>query len=335
MNHFQFAYPWVLGLLLLLPLLAYLRGAAGPAAAVKYSSISVFRSIGSIRKSRAGGILLSLLLLALGCFILALARPQTAETLSHSEASGIDIMLALDVSGSMLAEDINIGRDHANRIEAVKKITGDFIEGRPADRIGIVAFAGRPYLVSPLTLDHDWLLQNLERVRIGLAEDGTAIGSALASCANRLKDRKESKSKIIILLTDGGNNAGKITPPTAAEAAKTLGIKIYTIGVGSNGMAPIPVTDQFGRKVTRMIPADVDIPLLKQLAQIGGGEFFRATDGHALEDIFKQIDKLEKTTVEFSEKKRTNDLFEWFLAVGAALLTTHMLLDQTIWRRIP
>ena len=187
-------------------------------------------------------------------------------------------MLALDVSGSMMAEDMSIGGVTANRIEAVKKLSEDFIEGRPNDRIGMVAFGTYPYLVSPLTLDHEWLFKNLERVRIGLVEGNTAIGSAIASCSNRLKDRKESKSRIIVLMTDGGNNAGTVTPVTAAEAAHALGIKIYTIGVGSNGTARIPVTDRYGRTFYQQIECDVDIPALKQLAQIGNGEFYRATD---------------------------------------------------------
>ncbi len=334
-SHFGFAHPWVLWLLALIPVLALLRSARGAAPAILYSSLQPFREAGAPPRSRAGGFLLGLLLAALSFFIVALARPQQIDALSRSEASGIDIMLALDVSGSMLAEDIQIGKEQANRIECVKKVTGDFIDGRPYDRIGIVAFAGRPYLVSPLTLDHDWLQRNLERVNIGLVEDGTAIGSALASCANRLKDRKDSKSKIIVLLTDGGNNAGKVSPPTAAEAARALGIKIYTIGVGSNGEAPISMRDPFGRIVKRMIPADLDADLLQKLAKIGGGEFYRATDSKALQDIFKQIDTLEKSTVQFTERKEVTDLFPWFVGPGLALLALNVVLGQTVLRRLP
>src|SRR3954447_15500429 len=233
----SFAQPQLLWLLGLVPLLALLRSARGSAPAVFYSSIAPFRTLGKVRRSRAGGWLLGLFLVSIALFITALARPQESNVTSRIEASGIDIVLALDVSRSMLAEDITIGRERANRIEAVKKVTEDFINGRPSDRIGIVAFAGRPYMVSPLTLDHDWLLKNLQRVRIGLVEDGTAIGLALASSANRLKDRTESKSRIIVLLTDGINNSGKIEPITAAEAGHAMGLKIYTIGVGSQGMA--------------------------------------------------------------------------------------------------
>src|SRR6185369_536090 len=241
---FAFAYPWLLLLLLALPVIAFLQGRRGAAAAVVFSSVAPLRELGKSRRARIGRWLITILLIALALLIVGLARPQQGRTISHVEASGIDILLALDVSGSMRAEDFTIGRDRASRIEVVKQVTQKFIEGRPNDRIGIIAFAGRPYLVSPLTLDHDWLLQNLERIRIGLVEDGTAIGSAIASGANRIKER-DSKSKIMVLLTDGDNNAGKITPVTAAEAARTLGIKIYTVGAGSRGFAPIPVQDMF------------------------------------------------------------------------------------------
>jgi Ca-activated chloride channel homolog len=342
-HHFGFAHPWLLWLLALLPLLAVLQSARGAAAAVRYSSLEPFRAIGVARKSRAGGFLLGLLLAALAACILALARPQLSDTISRSNASGIDIMLALDVSGSMLAEDVSIGHDRANRIEAVKKLSEDFIEGRPNDRIGMVAFGTYPYLVSPLTLDHEWLFKNLERVRIGLVEGNTAIGSALASAANRLRENKEAKSKIIVLLTDGGNNCGKVTPNTAAEAAHSLGIKIYTIGIGTNGQARIPQTDQngnplhdfLGRPRYAMINCDVDVPGLQKIAEIGGGKFFRGTDAKAIEDIFHQIDQLEKSTVEISERKQVRELYPWFLGTGAALLVLNLLLELTVWRRIP
>lgn len=329
-----FEHPWVLLFLLVLPLLAWLHGKRGSAPAVVFSSLQPLRAIGTPRKSRAGAILLSLMLLALALFIIALARPREGKTLSQVQASGIDIMLAIDVSRSMLAEDFTIGSERANRLEAVKQVTQKFIEGRPNDRIGIVAFAGKPYLVSPLTLDHDWLLQNLERIRIGLVEDGTAIGSAIASCTNRLKE-KESKSKIVVLLTDGDNNAGKITPPTAAEAAKALGVKVYTIGAGTRGYAPIPVQDPFGRVVYRNIKVEVDEATLKQIASIANGQFYRATDSKSLTQIFEQIDKLEKSTVELSRYTQFRDLFVWFAASGFALLALQIVLGQTLLRRVP
>ena len=330
----SFAHPWLLLLLVLPPLLALLSGARGQAPAVVYSSLAPLRASGKPRRARRGNLLLSLLLLGLALLIVALARPQLGKTLSRVQASGIDIILALDVSRSMLAEDLSIGNERANRIEAVKKVTQKFIESRPNDRIGILCFAGRPYLVSPLTLDHDWLLQNLERVRIGLVEDGTAIGSAIASAANRLKD-KEAKSKIVVLLTDGDNNAGKVTPATAAEAAKALGIKVYTVGAGTRGFAPVPVQDMFGRTVYQNVKVEVDEKTLKEIAAITGAEYYRATDGKSLEEIFGQIDKLEKSTVELDQYKQYRDLFPWFVAPGFALVALEMLLGQTIWRRLP
>jgi len=330
---FAFAHPWLLLLLLALPLLALLQGARGAAPAVVFSSLAPLEGLGRPRRARAGRLRPSLLLLAIVPLIVALARPQQGRTLSHVEASGIDIMLALDVSKSMLAEDFTIGRSRANRLEAVKQVTQKFIEGRPNDRIGITAFAGRPYLVSPLTLDHDWLLQNLERIRIGLVEDGTAIGSAIASASNRLKDR-EAKSKIVVLLTDGDSNAGKITPETAAEAAKALSIKVYTICAGTGGIVPMPI-EQFGRKVYRNVQMTVNEESLKQIAKATDAQFFRATDTKSLTQIFEAIDKLEKSTVTLSEYKEVRELFPWFLGAGAALLGLHLLLGETVWRRLP
>ena len=330
---FTFANPWLLLLLLSLPILAILRGAKGAAPAVIYSSLAPLRDLGRSRRSKAGGWLTTLLLLALGAFIVALARPQLGRTLTHVEASGIDIMLALDVSRSMLAEDFTIGNQRANRLEAVKQVTEKFIQGRPNDRIGIVAFAGRPYLVSPLTLDHDWLLQNLERIRIGLVEDGTAIGSAIASASNRIKDR-EAKSRIVVLLTDGDNNAGKVSPATAAEAAKALGIKIYAIGAGTRGYAPVPV-QVFGRTQYQNVKVEVNEETLKEIAKITESQYYRATDSKSLEEIFGEIDKLEKSTVEMSQYKEVRELFPWVVGLGGALLTLHILLGQTLWRRVP
>jgi Ca-activated chloride channel family protein len=329
-----FAHPWLLLLLLLLPLLAILQGGRGAAPAVIFSSLKPLQALGRARRSRMGGWLTTLLLFALALLLTALARPQQGKVISHVEASGIDIMLAIDVSRSMLAEDFTIGGERVNRLVAVKQVTQKFIEGRPNDRIGILCFAGRPYLVSPLTLDHDWLLQNLDRVKIGLVEDGTAIGSAIASSANRLKD-KEAKSKIIVLLTDGDNNAGKVTPATAAEAAKALGIKIYTIGAGTRGFAPMPVQDMFGRTMYRNVKVEVDEETLKKIASVSNGQFYRATDTKTLNQIFEQIDKLEKSTVELSQYRQYRDLFPWFLATGFGLLALQVMLAQSVGRRLP
>ena len=331
-----FANPWFLTLLLLIPLLAFLRGLRGGSPTVVFSSTKSLRALGSQVKSRAGNFLTSLLFLALALLILAMARPQKGNTLSQVEASGVDIMLLLDVSGSMQAEDFTIGNQPASRISVVKKVTQEFIEQRPNDRIGIVAFAGRPYLVSPLTLDHGWLLQNMDRVRIGLVEDGTAIGSAIASAANRLRGDKNAKSRIVILLTDGDNNAGKISPTTAAEAARALGARIYTIGAGSDGEAQMPTGQRnlFGQMIYQPVPP-LDATALKQIAEIGNGQFFRATDTHSLERIYNQIDQLEKSSFEMKQYRQYRDLFPWFLAAGAGLLLLQTLLAQTVWRRLP
>ncbi len=332
---FSFARPWWLLALLVVPIVAWMQGGRGPSPAIRFSHVAPLRGFAQVRRAGVGGLGALLLCGALMCFVIALARPRLGKTQDLIESSGVDIILELDVSGSMLSEDFKLGNDRASRIEVVKDVTKRFIEARPNDRIGIIAFAGRPYLVSPLTLDHDWLLKNLERLRIGLVEDGTSIGSALASAANRLKDRK-SKSKIIVLLTDGDENITTIPPATAAEAAKTLGIKIYTIAAGTNGTAPYPVGRDFlGNKVYRDVPVTVEEGELRKVAEIGGGKFFVAMDTNALNKIFTEIDKLEKTEVKLQKKTDWKDLFQWFIGAGAALAVLHALLSQTIWRTVP
>ena len=339
----SFAHPWLLLLLLLVPLLAWLRGKRGSAAALVFSSTTTLRHLGRSSTSRAGRFLHTLLYLALTILILALARPQLGKSLTEVEASGIDIMVVLDVSGSMLTKDFTVGGDSATRIDAIREVTRRFIESRPNDRIGIIAFAGRPYVVSPLTLDHDWLLQNLERVRIGLVEDGTAIGSAMAAAANRLNDKK-SKSRAIVLLTDGENNAGKIPPNTAAEAIKALGLRLFAIGAGINGVAPVPVfdpasgrpvTDVSGNVLYRNQRVDFNEAGLKEVARIAGGQFFRATDTDSLENIYQAIDKMEKSTVSVKKYQQYRDLFPECLMAGAGILLVELPLAQTIWKKLP
>ena len=331
---FSFAHPWVLWFLLLLPLLALLRGRWGGTPGILFSSTSLVLAVGKKRRSKAGAMLASLVLAAMALLIIALARPQFGRTLEHVTASGVDIMLALDVSGSMIAEDYTIGSSRANRIDVVKKVTQQFIEARPNDRIGIIAFAGRPYLVSPLTLDHDWLIRNLDRVKIGLVEDGTAIGSGLASAVARLKDR-DSKTKIIVLLTDGANNAGKVQPLTAAEAGRALGIKIYSIGAGSNGPVPVPMKDPFGRTVYQKVVFDFDEKLLEQIAKIGEGKYFRAADTRSMDATFREIDRLEKTKIEVEKTAEYRDLFPWLLFPALLLLAAEAVLSRTLWSRLP
>ena len=338
-----FAQPWLLLLLLAIPLLAYWRGKAGPAAALTFSSTTALRSIGKSSAARAGKFLRSLFLLSLALLTIAMARPQLGKSLTQVEASGIDIMVVLDVSGSMLTKDFTIGGESATRIDAIREVTRKFIDGRPNDRIGIIAFAGRPYVVSPMTLDHDWLIKNLDRVRIGLVEDGTAIGSAIAAAANRLNDKK-SKSRVIVLLTDGENNTGKIPPNTAAEAVKALKIKFYAVGAGINGVAPTPVfnpqngkplTDMFGNVVYQNQRVHFNEAGLKEVAKIADGQFFRATDTKSLEQIFGDIDKLEKTTVSVKKYQQYRDLFPGLIMTGCGLLIAQILLAQTIWKKLP
>lgn len=336
LSKFGFAHPWYLLLLVLPLLLALRRGRAGGVPSVVYSSTAAIAHLGKPRTARAGAFSGPLLAAALALGILALARPQLSNSLTHIEASGIDIMIALDVSRSMQTEDFTIGGQRANRVNAIKEITQRFIDARPNDRIGMLAFAGRPYLVSPLTLDHAWLTENIDRVRIGLVEDGTAIGSAIVSAANRLKNR-ESKSRIIVLLSDGDNNAGRVNPNTAAEAARALGIKVYTIGVGAEGSAPFPIgVDRFtGQVQYQMINSDFDPKTLMDVARIADSKFFRADSSSALEDIYTQINQLAKTTVQVNKFREYRDLFRWFLGAGLGCLTLQMVLSQTVWRRLP
>ncbi len=330
----RFLYPNFLWLLALLPLLALLRGRRGPVAAVKYSSADIARQVARETRRCAGRWFAPLSLLALGCIIVALARPQLGRSNSTVQASGIDMILALDCSGSMEALDFKLDGQPANRIDIVKSVVSKFNEARPNDRIGLIGFAGAPYLVSPLTLDHDWLQQNLERVQVGAVEDGTAIGSAIATSVNRLRDQP-GKSKVIVLLTDGENNMGQITPQTAAEAAKALGVKIYTIAAGVRGEAPVPVTDAFGNKRLAMAQVDVDEDTLKKIASETGGKFFRATDTESLKHIYGEIDRMEKTTHQMKKFESQRELFAFAVLPALALLGTGFILNQTRFRRLP
>src|SRR5580700_10984510 len=281
---FRFANPEFLWLLAVLPLLLIWRGRRGPIAAIEYPSLVLVREVARRTRSRLGSVLTGWSLLALALLIVAVARPQQGESNATIHASGVDIMLLLDVSGSMQSLDFKLENVPASRVDVVKSVVRKFIVARPNDRIGLTIFAGEPYLMSPVTLDHTWLLDNLERVHIGDIEDGTAIGSALASGLNRLRNQV-AKSKIIILMTDGQNNAGQITPITAAEAARALGIKVYTIGIGVRGEAPFPVTDAFGRRRIVMEKVDVDEETLRRISATTNARFYRATDTTSLNRI--------------------------------------------------
>ena len=265
---------------------------------------------------------------------LALVRFRLPIEESKIQTEGIDIILALDTSTSMLAEDFTLHGKRANRLDVVKDVVENFIRGRKNDRIGIVAFAARAYTASPLTLDYGWLLENLKRIKIGMIEDGTAIGSGLSVALKRL-DNTKAKSKIVILLTDGINNAGKISPSLAAEAAKALKVKVYTIGAGTKGMAPYPMKDFFGNTVYQPVKIDIDEDSLINIASKTEGKYFRATDTKSLKEIYAEIDRMEKSPIEEKGYMEYRELFPMFLTIAMVLLLLEVLLRNTILRRIP
>jgi Ca-activated chloride channel homolog len=329
-----FAHPQLLWLLLTLPLLALLRSRRGPAPAILFASVATARAVARTARARLGRWLPFLRLPAAALLIVALARPQVAHATTKIQASGVDMMLALDVSGSMQALDLQLDGERADRLTVVKSVVSKFIAARPNDRMGIIAFAGHPYLVSPLTLDHDWLRKNLDRIGIGTNEDGTAIGSALAAAVNRLR-ASDAKSKVIVLLTDGVNNAGSMRPSLAAKAAAALGIKVYTIAVGAEGRAPIPVIDDAGRRRIVMGEVEVDEQTLRNIADTTGGAFFRATDTDSLVAIYHRIDALEKTTRTVNHYERREERFAWAALPAVALLLAELGLGATALRRAP
>ena len=302
--------------------------------AISFSWGGLFQGLRETFKLKLTRNILFLRLAGLILIILALSRPLSPAADSKIESEGIDIVLALDCSTSMLAEDFKLAGVRRNRLDVVKDVVKDFVKARHRDRIGIIAFAARAYTVCPLTLDYGWLLENLSRVRTGLIEDGTAIGSGLASSLNRLKD-SDTKSKVVILLTDGRNNTGDISPSTAAEAAMALKIKVYTIGAGTKGLAPYPVKDFFGNTVYQSIEIDIDEDTLKGIADKTRGRYFRATDTESLREIYKEIERMEKTKIEEKGYLEYNELFPYFLIPGAVLLLLEIILNNTVFRRIP
>jgi Ca-activated chloride channel family protein len=328
-----FAHPYVLLLLLLLPALAWLKGKAGQASAFVYSSVDLVRPIAGLRRSRAGAILAQLRWLALALFIVALAQPRLVRGESHVKASGIDIVVALDLSGSMRSEDFGTNQ---SRIKLAKEVLEKFIDNRPNDRIGLVAFAKEAYIASPPTLDHDYLQHQLERLQIGVIdESATAIGSALMTALNRIKDLKD-KSKIVILMTDGENNSGKISPMTAADAAQALGVKVYTIGIGKQGTAPYPFArNQWGQVIYKQIAVDIDEETLTKIAQQTHGKYYRADTADTLRRIYEDIDRLETTEVEVKKYQHYDELFGQATIGGLAVLLLEMILAQTVWRKLP
>ena len=266
--------------------------------------------------------------LAIASIILALARPQASNSWRTKSTEGIDIMMALDISGTMIAEDLK-----PNRIEAAKAVATEFILSRPDDNIGLVVFAGESFTQCPLTSDHAVLINLFNAVKFGLIEDGTAIGLGLANAVNRIKDSK-AKSKVIILLTDGSNNRGDIAPITAAEIAKTFGIRIYTIGVGSHGLVNIPVPTPMGIQYQQM-QSEFDEKSLQEIAGITGGKYFRATDNSKLRRIYQEIDQLEKTKISVRQYNKKNEQFFMFSLFAFLFLISEVLLRNTLLRRIP
>lgn len=273
-------------------------------------------------------------LVAFILIVLAAARLQQGIEHTRINTEGVDIVLAVDVSTSMIAEDFTINNKRHNRLVAVKEVLKDFVKMRKSDRIGLIVFAGQSYTQCPLTLDYDVLLALLENTEIGMIEDGTALGIAIASASNRLKNTK-AKSKVIILLTDGQNNKGKISPQMAAKAASALKTKIYTIGVGTRGKAPVPIRDYFGNIQYKLVDVNIDENLLKSIAKTTGGRYFRATDTKSLKEIYKLINKLETTKTEINVYNDYKELFPYFLFPAVFILILEMILTHTIFRKLP
>lgn len=271
---------------------------------------------------------------ALILVVIALAGPRKVLEESRVVSEGIDIVLALDCSGSMAAEDFTLDGKRLNRFAVIQNVVSEFIGERKGDQMALVAFSGKAYTVCPLTIDHSWLMENLKRMRLGLIEDGTAIGSGIAASVARFKDSK-AKSKIIVLLTDGVNNAGTMDPVTAAKAAAALGIKIYTIGAGSKGPAPYPVTTMFGQTMYQMVQSDLDEPGLRNIAALTHGKYFRATDTDSLREIYKTIDALEKSKIEYKGYRQYQELFWIFLTAALLVVALELLLSRTVLLRIP
>jgi Ca-activated chloride channel family protein len=342
---FQFQFPWLLGLLALLPVYALLRGKTGKLSALKFSSADIARAAGSKARAAVGRFLFFLRLLAVALGIVALAGPRLANNHIETETPGIDIMLVLDLSWSMSAIDMAPPGEKITRFDSADEVLGDFIRKRPNDRIGLIAFSGSPYLVSPLTLNHDWLTQNLDRLHVGTIGDlGTAIGDAVAVAAKRLNAVPHSKSKVIILLTDGDNNRGEIEPLPAAQLAAAVGAKIYTIGIGIEKPCYMPAFDPAtgklkldpnGNVIPTLLLQPANYSVLGKMAELSHGKFYRAKNRQELLNIYNQIDQLEKTKVKFIRYATYEPLFQWPLLAALAVLALELILANTRYRRVP
>lgn len=327
----KFADPWLLWLLCAIPPMVayYVYRCMQGGASIRISTVAGIGKDSHTARYYLRHIPFVLRCCALTLLVVAMARPQSSEFGSESTTEGIDIMLALDVSGSMLARDFT-----PDRMEAAKETAAQFIVDRPDDRIGIAVFAGESYTQSPLTTDKRTLQSLVTQIRSGFVDDGTAIGSGLATAVNRLRE-SDARSRVIILLTDGVNNTGQIAPMTAAEIAKTYGIRVYTIGVGTHGTAPIPYYDRFGNTVFMDAPVEIDEKMLTDIAAMTGGEYFRATDNNSLREVYGRINQLEKTKIETNEFTKYHELFARYALLALALLTLEFVVRRLVLRRIP
>jgi len=329
-ENIEFANPKLLWLLLLVPLaiIWYILRHKKQEASVTFSDLKGMVKLPRTWKAWFRHLLFGLKMAALALLIVALARPQSSSTNSTSNIEGIDIVMAMDVSGSMLACDLK-----PDRLTAAKEVASNFVKDRPGDRMGLVIFSGETFTQVPLTTDHGVMLNMLAEMKNGLIEDGTAIGDGLATAISRLKD-SEAISKVIILLTDGMNNAGSVDPYTAAEIAKLYGIRVYTIGVGTYGMAPYPAKTPFGTTVMQQIKVEIDEKLLTTIANSTGGKYFRANNNKKLDEIYQEIDKLERSKIEVTEFRRLHEEFYPLVAWALALLLLEFLLRKTIFRTL-
>lgn len=327
----QFAHPHILWfLLIILPIIAwYLLKKIKSQPSLHVSSISPYKNLPKSFKEYLYHGLFVLRILTIACIIIILARPQTRDSWRTSSTEGTDIILALDISSSMLARDFK-----PDRFEAAKKVASKFVSGRESDNIGIVIFAGESFTAVPMTTDRSLLVNYINDISMNMLEDGTAIGDGLATSINRIKDGK-AKSKSIILLTDGSNNTGNVAPITAAEIAKKYGIKVYTIGVGKNGNAPFPQQNMFGRIEYVNMPVVIDEETLKNIASITGGVYFRATSNNVLNEIFDEIDKLEKTEMDVKHFSHTEDNYMPWALLALTLFLIEIVLRHTLLRTIP
>lgn len=331
---FIFHDPWVLSLIILAPFLILFSLTRRTRAGLRFSSEDILKEFKPTARIRLSKIFIFTRAIAAILIILSLARPQAVLSQTKTVTEGVDIVLGIDTSSSMLAEDFKMGAKRINRFEVVKDAVKDFIKKREGDRIAMVAFAARAYTVCPLTTDYAWLYENLDRVKVGMMEDATAVGSSLATSLSRLETSK-TKSKIIVLLTDGINNAGNISPLTAAEAAKALKVKIYTIAVGSKGLVPYPFKDVYGRTVYQNIPIEIDEDSMRKIAEKTGGKYYLASDSETLKRIYEDINRLEKSTIERFGYKEYTELFPYFLIPGLIVLALEIFLSNTLFLKVP